>query len=142
MTPNRTVAVFRKAEDYLAFASLALLALFPVVEIVARSVFRSGVHGSFRYIQHLVVWVTFLGGMITSREDRHLSLVVGYEALNARAKRIGGVLVRLVSVTVTTTLAWTSVSFLLLGFDPDSLIGIVPVRIAVIIVPVGYIVIA
>lgn len=130
----------RSAEDALAFAVLVLLAIFPVVEIVARTLFNSGVHGSFRYIQHLVVWVTFAGGMITSREDRHLALSVGFDALSPQAKRWVGALLQLVSVTVVTTLSWTSVSFVILGFDPESLVGIIPVRIAVIIIPIGYVV--
>lgn len=131
----------RVAENSIAFASLLLLVLFPLVEVFTRKVFQSGVHGSFRYIQHLVVWVTFTGGMITSREGKHLSLAAGFEALNPTAKRWVGAVVYLVATIVGTALTWSAYSFLLLGFDPESMIGIVPIKIAVMVMPIGYLII-
>ena len=137
---SRLKKSLRTGEDIFAFSVLILLTLFPIIEIVARSLFNTGLHGSFRYIQHLVVWATFAGGMITSREERHLALSAGYDVLPDRVKRWIAVFIQFVAVSVLTTLSWTSVSFLLLGFDPQSLIGIIPIRLAVMIVPIGYII--
>ena len=141
MSLSKPVQYLRKGEDILAFTVLILLTIFPIIEIIARSLFNSGVHGSSRYIQHLVVWVTFTGGMITSREERHLSLSAGFDALPVAVKRIIGIVVQFISVSVVTTLAWTSISFVLLGFDPSDLVGIIPIRLATIVIPIGYAVI-
>ncbi len=138
MKENKFRRSLRLGEDVAAFTSLILLSLFPIVEVIARVFFDSGVHGSFRYIQHLVVWVTFVGGMITSRHEEHLALSAGFKALNPQVQRWIGAFTQLVSVTVTMALSWTALSFILLGFDPAELVGIVPIRIAVIIIPIGY----
>lgn len=77
----------RKVEDTLSFVTLILLAIFPLVEVIMRKFFASGVAGSSAYIQHLAVWATFLGGMVTSRNNDHLALTAGFEALPEKVKR-------------------------------------------------------
>jgi len=56
----------RRAENALAVLVLACLSLIPIVEIIARTFFKTGLLGSTEYVQHLVLWVTFVGGMFAS----------------------------------------------------------------------------
>jgi TRAP-type C4-dicarboxylate transport system permease small subunit len=131
-----------RIENWLSYAAVFLLVLFSVLEIVARTFFQRGFPGSSDYVQHLVIWITFLGGMITSREGRHLSLSVGAERLSPRLKT--GVLTvnAFISTAVSFALAGSSLSFILLAFSPDKMVGIVPVRWATLILPLGYCVMA
>ena len=66
-----------KLEDWVGVLALALMAFLPVLELILRSVFNTGITGSTEYVQHLALWVGFLGAMLTSREGRHLSLSEG-----------------------------------------------------------------
>lgn len=138
MSSTKASSILRKTENTFSFISLILLTLFPLIEIVMRKFFNNGIPGSSAYIQHIVVWVTFLGGLITSREDGHLALTAGYEALHSRAKRIVSATIHFVAVAVGTTLSISALAFILLGFDLQSRIGIVPVLAAVFIIPIGY----
>ncbi len=64
-------------ENTTASAVLLLLAVIPVVEILLRTFFRSGLEASSEYTAHIVLWITFLGAMITSRNNQHLAISVG-----------------------------------------------------------------
>jgi TRAP-type C4-dicarboxylate transport system permease small subunit len=63
-------------EDSLSYAILFLLVLLPVMEVVGRKAFQTGLNGSIDYTQHLVLVATFLAGAITSRAKKHLSMAL------------------------------------------------------------------
>ncbi|MBU2509890.1 TRAP transporter large permease subunit [bacterium] len=128
----------RVSEQSLAYFSLFLLALFPICEIVARGIFQTGVPGSSEYIRHLVLLVTFLGGMITSREKRHLSLVAGINAFKAPWKSRIIRITAIISSSVCWTLFWSSLSMTLIGFGEEQKIGILPIQVFILVLPVGY----
>lgn len=129
---------FYHAENSLAIFCLLLVALIPSIEIVVRKWFSTGITGATQYVQHLVIWVTFLGGAIASRGGDHLALHIGIERLPARAKKVAGVLTAAVGVAVCATLAWSSWQFIILAFDADRKIGILPVQPLMWIMPFGY----
>jgi len=138
MVVDRIRRYFRGGENVLAFAALALLSLIPVAEVVTRLTSDSGIPAAHDYIVHLVLWVTFLGGMITSREDRHLAMSVGAELLARRTRGGSRIFTSFVSATITTGFMWSALSMVLLGFDPTERIGFLPIRVATMIMPIGF----
>lgn len=135
---KKTISLLRRTENSFAFVTLILLSIFPLVEIVMRKLFASGVPGSYAYIQNLVVWATFFGGMVTSRNNNHLALTAGFNILPGRIKRWVAAVLSLVAVTVGMVLSWSALSFILLGYDPEATVGILPVRLVVAVMPLGY----
>lgn len=141
-TDNRITVILRKSENITAFVVLILLALLPGMEIFARLLFRSGIYGFPEYTTHLVVWITFIGGMITSRKKEHLSLSVGIETVPDKLKPLLQNITALLSVTISTALFISSLSFIFLGFFPGQMVGLFPIRIITLIMPIGYLIIA
>ncbi|HPI90231.1 MAG TPA: TRAP transporter large permease subunit [Spirochaetota bacterium] len=129
-------------ENSLSFFILFFLALLPVIEIVARAVFKTGVPSSTEYIQHLVLWITFVGGMITSREERHLALSIGIDSLKGKTKDIVRFITAFIACSVIISIAWSSLSMVFVGFDESRNIGIFPIRFIAMIMPIGYAIIA
>ena len=64
----------RTAEDMTAAAALAVMVLMPVLEVLLRRLFHVGISGSTVFVQHLVLFVSMLGGALAAREGRLLSL--------------------------------------------------------------------
>src|SRR5436309_14534837 len=62
-----------------ALATLAMLAMvaLPLLEIVVRRLFGVGVPASGPIVQHLTLWVGFLGAAIAAREGKLLALATG-----------------------------------------------------------------
>ena len=78
--------VTNRLEDGLGAAALLVMALLPVLELVLRTLLNTGIPGSFGYVQHLTLWVAFLGAMIASREKRHIVLSGGLRSLPPRVQ--------------------------------------------------------
>ena len=138
---NKIIAGFRKSENFLAYLSLFLLAFLPFAEVVLRNFFHTGIEGLYDYSHHLVLVVTFLGGMITSRDGKHLSL-----ALNIHLKEPFGSWIKfavaIVSSAIATALAWSSLSFSFTAFDSSQKIGFVSLRLISLIMFAGFLVMA
>ena len=136
----------RQAENALAVAALSLMGLLPVLEMVLRTVFDTGLRGTSGYVQNLTLWVGFVGAMIASREGRHLNLSTGLStgmmALPPRAKRIANVLAAMISTAVASGLCWASLRFVLSEMEsPTRLGGWLPIWAAEAILPIAFAVI-
>ena len=128
-------------EDLLAALAFILTVLFPAIEIVARTVFHSGILGSSDYIHHLVIFIAFLGAMITSRQNRHLAFSAGIEYIKSPLKEYIQTFSACLSVTVVTMLAWSSFTFAQVAFPPSARVGILPLSIVLYVIPLGFFVI-
>ena len=75
---------FHTVEDLILVSLLAVMMLLPVVEILLRSVFRSGLPASIPVVQHLVLAVAMLGGAIAARENRLLAFSAASRGFRGR----------------------------------------------------------
>lgn len=131
-----------RIENTLASVAIVALAFLPTVESVLRSLAGRSFYSSADWVQHLVLWVAMLGGMITTREERHLALTAGMDRLAGAAGVAVRALAAALSVLVCSALAVSSLSFLMVGFEPGRRVGFVPMTAVGAILPVGFAVIA
>jgi C4-dicarboxylate transporter, DctM subunit len=66
-----------KLEDAAAVLVLALMSALPLIEIAGREVAGGGISGSITIVQHLTMWISFLGAALAARSDRLLALSTG-----------------------------------------------------------------
>jgi C4-dicarboxylate transporter DctM subunit len=127
----------QKLENLLAYIFIFLIAMFPFMEVLARKFFHTGVAGSTEYTHHLVLVITFIGGMITSREGKHLSLSLELKTPEPLKTWIKTGLA-LLSAMITAALAWSSLSLVLNGFDPNNKIGKISIQLIATVMVFGY----
>jgi C4-dicarboxylate transporter DctM subunit len=124
-------------EDIIGGIFLLGLAVVPVLEVVVRKISGSGLVWTSGFLQHIVVWVAWVGGITASREDAHLSL-------SSTTLPSGGfwnvinIIKNVASSSINMAFAVASASFLVLGFAPGESVGILPIRLILIILPLGY----
>jgi C4-dicarboxylate transporter, DctM subunit len=70
----KLVRAFLISEEAVAVGAMSIMALLPVAELVARYTGFSGVPGSTVFVQHLTLWVAFLGAALAAASDRLLAL--------------------------------------------------------------------
>ncbi|MEW5815675.1 MAG: TRAP transporter large permease subunit [Spirochaetota bacterium] len=142
MANKKKFDILIPVENVLAIVLLCLLPLFPVLELLIRRIFKTGIPGSSDYVFHIVLWITFLGSMITSRENKHLALVASLDLIKNPLNRWLRTFNALVSTSITVAFFFSSLSFILIRFSGDNMVGIFPVQLVTVIMPAGFAVIA
>jgi len=130
--------LFGHIEDALAAMVLTAIALFPVADLVGREVLGGGIPGAVSAVQHLTLWITFIGAAIAARSDRLLALATTEflaDESRERAKRLTATL----AVAVGATLTVASVQ--LVRFDAeygDTIAWGIPVWVVSLVMPVVF----
>ena len=91
-------------EDALAGIALAVMVVLPLAEIVLRRVAGTGIPGSIPFVQHLVLWVGFLGAALAAREGTMLALATGTFLPEGRLRDMAGMLAATVAAAVSAML--------------------------------------
>ncbi|MEI6845489.1 MAG: TRAP transporter large permease subunit [Candidatus Firestonebacteria bacterium] len=131
---------YHKFENGFAMALLFAMALIPVIEMVFRRLFNTGIAGSIVYVQHLTLWVGFVGAIIASRDKRHLTITSLDEFMPDRAKKIAGIFRNFVSTAICFALFLASVHLV----RSESIAGnlAVPTWVMELILPIGFLIMA
>ncbi len=138
MRVTRLFPLLRKIESGAVVLAFGLLALFPFLEVITRKFLLSGIPGASRYTFHLVFWITFLGGMVTTYEGKHISLSLGFTPSSPFFRNTLRVYNSHLSAVVCFILGGAALSFAVLGFDPGQRVGFIPIRLAVAVMPLAY----
>jgi C4-dicarboxylate transporter, DctM subunit len=99
-------------EDSVACLVLALMVLLPLAEMAMRFLFERGLPGSQPFVQHLTLWIGFLGATLAAREGRLLQLASGTFIPEGPWREAAGIVSALVGSAVCLVLAaasWTLV---------------------------------
>ena len=138
--PSRSrLAVF---EDALSVGALVLMAAIPIVEAVIRPVYPTGIPGSTTWVQHLALWVGFLGAAVAARRGELLSLSAGPSVASDRWKPRLLSLSGTVGVVVSVALAYASAVLIRIEWMAGQELALgVPVWAAEAVMPVGFLLI-
>ncbi len=139
---GRVFSALTQGERVVAATALLLAALLPVLELLLRGLFDSGIPGSNGYVQNLTLWIAFLGAMAASREGAHLALATG-EMLPLRWQRDARLATNTLSAGVAGALAWASLEFVRSELESPGMIGgWLPQWVVESILPIAFVVIA
>ena len=130
-------------EDGLAALALAVMTLIPLVEIVLRRTSGIGIPGAGPIVQHLVLWVGFLGAAIAAREGRLLSLATGSLVPAGWPRRVAQLIAATIGSGVSTILALAAVEFVRSEQEVGSSFAAgIPTWVAELVLPIGFAIIA
>jgi TRAP-type C4-dicarboxylate transport system permease small subunit len=71
---NKLDAKISRVETILVTILLALMILMAFSQVVLRNFFDTGIDWSDALVRYLVVWVTFVGAAIATKEGKHISV--------------------------------------------------------------------
>ena len=99
-------------EKVLAVAALSLMTLLPITELATRQFRTPGIPGSTVFVQHLTLWIAFVGAALAAKSDRLLAASANtflaerwLPAVRVFTCAVGG--------AITVSLAWASLQFVL-----------------------------
>ena len=133
----------RRVEEGLLVLALALATLLPLIDAVGRPL--GGVHipGGASYMQQLTLWLAFVGGLVATREGKHLTLstteLLGEGALRHTAQ----ILACAVAAATVAVLTYASVVVILANKEEGKVLpGGLPEWVSECIMPIALGVIA
>ena len=132
------LVILERFEDGLSLLVLGLMLVMLLSEIVAREGFGSSIPGSVPIVQHMTLWITFLGAALAARSDRLLALSMG-TYLPERWRRGARLLTALLAVGVTSCLFLASVQLVQIDYTyGDTVAWGIPVWVFSTIMPLGF----
>jgi tripartite ATP-independent transporter DctM subunit len=131
-----------KVERWLTVTALCLMSLLPVSEMAARLVHVHGVPGSTVFVQHLTLWIAFLGAALAAGSGRLLSLSAN-TFLPERWKAPARVFVSAAGAAVTVSLAYAALLFVRAEWQGGGILAAgVPLWLAESVMPAGFLLLA
>jgi tripartite ATP-independent transporter DctM subunit len=118
------------------------MALLPLAEIVWRSVFKAGIPGSGPFVQHLTLWVGFLGAGLAASQGRLLALATGTMIPDGPWRRAAGIAAAGIAAGVSTLLCRAGIGLVLVERGTGEAIAGVPVWVAQLVLPLSFAIIA
>ena len=125
-----------KVENTLLIVLLAAMSLLPLIEIAGRTMVGQGIPGSIPLVEHLTLWIAFLGAALAARSDRLLALSTA-SFLPERWGRPVRILTGGLGAGIAAWLLWASLD--LIGAERGAgalVIRGIPVWVAMCIMPV------
>ena len=127
------------AENLILAASLAIMALLPLVEIVLRAALQTGISGAAALGQHFGLIAGVLGAAVAAREGRLLSLSTLDSMLEGRAAAFSRFLACSVAASIAALLCLAGVELVLAEYAGGNLIAYgVPVWLGQAALPLGF----
>ena len=132
----------RRLEEGLASGALAAMVLLPLIQLVARA-FGGHVPGAMPIVQHLMLWVAFLGAALAARDGKLLSFATGKLMPEGRVRDAANVFSSAVAAGVAALLAYVGVELVLIERQAETMIaGFLPIWMAQLVMPVAFALIA
>jgi tripartite ATP-independent transporter DctM subunit len=133
---------FAISEKAVAVAAMSLMALLPVAELLARYTGFSGVPGSTVFVQHLTLWVAFLGAALAAGSGRLLALSANTFLPEKWAAPVR-VAVSGLTAAIATGLCWASCQFVVSQRDGGGILALgIAKWVVQLVMPYGFLLIA
>ncbi|MCU1383752.1 MAG: hypothetical protein JWL71_2449 [Acidobacteria bacterium] len=137
---RRAAAAF---EDSVASLALLVMVILPLLEIVYRRAFGQGIPASGPIVQHLTLWVGFLGAAIAAREGKLLALATGTFIPHGIWRRAADILASAFGACAALLLAWGGYQMMMIEREAGSNIGGgIPTWVTQLVLPVAFTLIA
>jgi C4-dicarboxylate transporter DctM subunit len=125
-----------------AGAAFAAMTLLPAVEMISRQLNLPGIRGSTTFVQHLTLWIAFIGAALAGRADRLLSLSANTFLGEGWMERVR-VPVSAIGAAVAICMAWACARFVEAERLDGGILALgIPRWVAQAVMPVGFLAVA
>tara|TARA_B100001146_G_scaffold90822_1_gene80530 strand:- start:8155 stop:9954 length:1800 start_codon:yes stop_codon:yes gene_type:complete len=131
-------SLLSKAENFLCYVCFAIIVSFPVFQILSRFIDLFSIPASQEIVQHMTLWIAFIGAVLAARSNRLLAVVREPVFKQSSEFNIGHFLVHSVSVGIVFLLAVSYLKMIQIGIEyPEFIAPFITVWFAQSIIPAG-----
>ena len=106
--PNRLVRSLSSLENVVLVVAFVFSMVLPLIDTIGRPLGNFSVPGSASYRAQLTLWLAFIGGLLATRERRHLTLSSAEAIHRARLRDIARLFSSSVAAAVCAVLAYSA----------------------------------
>ena len=140
---SRLFRFLHGGEELLAACALGAMVLLPLAEIVVRPFFAGGIPGSIPFVEHLTLWVGFLGAGLAARRNKLIALATATFIPDGKARRVAQAFAATVGAGVSALLAWSAVEVVAIEMEVGGEIALgIPSWVFQLVLPFAFAVIA
>jgi C4-dicarboxylate transporter DctM subunit len=130
-------------EDSIASLALLAMVILPLLEIIWRRAFSQGIPASGPIVQHLTLWVGFLGAAIAARDGKLLALATGTFIPQGVWRRAADILAAAFGACSALILAWGGYQMVMIEREAGTNIGAgIQAWVAQLVLPIAFALIA
>ena len=134
--------ILNRAIDWLCLSSFFILISFPIFQILGRYINFFSIPASQEIVQHMTLWIGFIGAVIAARSNKLLSVVREPVFKSMKKVSLSQFFVHIFSLSVIFVLSVSYLKMIQIGFQyPDYIAPFIPTWFAQSIIPVGLILI-
>jgi len=135
---GRVLAVLRRVEGAVLVVAFLLAMILPLLDAVGRPLGGLYLPGSSTYRSQLTMWLAFLGGLLATREGRHLTLSTAEVIGHARIRNAARLFSSTVAAGVCGVLAYSAAGVVVADRQQGDMLPIgVPVWVSECIMPLS-----
>ena len=128
--------------DWLCLSLFFVLISFPIFQIIGRYINFFSIPASQEIVQHMTLWIGFIGAVIAARSNKLLSVVREPVFKSMKKVSLSQFFVHIFSLSVVFILSVSYLKMIQIGFQyPDYIAPFIPSWFAQSIIPVGLILI-
>jgi TRAP-type C4-dicarboxylate transport system permease small subunit len=105
--------IIGRAEHILLILLLSSMLLIAFFQIILRNIFATGLTWGDPLVRNLVLWISFVGAALATREGKHIQIDLVSRWTRPRARRIVETLTHGFSFSICCLLTWASVKFII-----------------------------
>jgi C4-dicarboxylate transporter DctM subunit len=134
--------ILNRAIDWLCLSLFFILISFPIFQILGRYINFFSIPASQEIVQHMTLWIGFIGAVIAARSNKLLSVVREPVFKSLKKVSLPQFFVHIFSLSVVFVLSVSYLKMIQIGFQyPDYIAPFIPTWFAQSIIPVGLILI-
>ena len=131
-----------KAINALCLFLFLILISFPIFQILSRYISFFSIPASQEIVQHMTLWIGFVGAVIAARSNKLLSVVREPVFRSAKKISLTQFLVHIFSVSIVFVLSVSYLKMIQIGIQyPENIAPFIPTWVAQSIIPLGLILI-
>jgi C4-dicarboxylate transporter DctM subunit len=140
---QRALSVFHAVEEIIATVALVAMVALPLLEIIVRPLVAGGIPGSIPFVQHLTLWVAFLGATLAAKKGKLIALATGTFIPKGLVRRATVVIASAFGSAVCAILAWASIDVVSVERDLGTEIALgVPTWVMQLILPISFLILS
>jgi len=107
----------KRFENALTICVFGILTIFPAIEIFTRILGRPGVPASPILVQHMTLWIGFIGAVLATRQNKLLSLTRVPLFSSDKVFNNGRWIAKNISFVIIGSLFWGSISLVMIEYN-------------------------